>query len=1055
MGCSQSATGWFLTICTHIVSKGDVVKVLRILLLEDSLLDTELIQASLTDGEIDCELVRVETRADFIAALEKDSFELILSDYSLPSFDGLSALEISRTLRPEVPFIFVSATLGEELAIETLKSGATDYVLKQRLARLAPVVHRALREAKERLARQQAESALRESQKLFESFMNNSPITAFMKDEAGRYIYVNPTVERVFNRQLADFIGKTDFDLLPPETAKQIRDNDLAVLATGKATKMLETTPNQSGEQYWMSFKFPFKDASGRQLIAGMSVDITEQKRTEAALQASEANFRRLAESNVIGFIFWDVTGNISDANDAFLQMVGYTQEDLLTGKVRWEDMTPPEYRHLDQQAIEEMKTSGGAFTPFEKEYIRKDGSRVPILLGGTFLDESYIQGVSFVLDLSDRQRAEAERLRAEQQFRTLAENAPDIIVRFDREFRHIYVSPSIERATGRSPAAFIGKTNAELGTPEEIYASWHESMRQIFATSQERFFEFKLPTPTGTMRYYQTRMVPEFAQDGSIESLLGITRDITEFKQAEQALQKSEARFRHVFESKMIGMGFWDANGRVAEVNDAFLELVGYTREDFLSGAMCWQDLMLPECLAMDKRMGQKDLDVGVWTPYEKEYVCKDGSRIPVLIGGSCFTENADGGVFFALDLTERKKLENQLRQQAEELAQANRIKDEFLAVLSHELRSPLNPILGWAKLLRTRKVSEATTARALETIERNAQVQTQLIEDLLDVSRIMRGKISLNVCPVNLSSTIEAALETVRLAAEAKSIQIQSLLDPNVGLVSGDPNRLQQVVWNLLSNAVKFTPSGGRISIRLDHHNQHAQIQVCDTGKGISGDFLPYVFDYFRQADASTTRKHGGLGLGLAIVRHLVELHGGMTFVESPGEGQGSTFTVKLPLIVHCPSFIVHGKGESTINHPPSTMNEVQLNGLRVLVVDDEIDSREFLTVVLERCGAEVTPVASALEAIQALDKLQLDVMVSDIAMPEEDGYMLIQKVRARSPELGGRIPAAALTAYARAEDRTHALSVGFQMHLPKPIDPSELAVVVASLAGRIVRV
>lgn len=1037
MGCSQSATAWFPTIHTQYI-EGDVVKVLRILLLEDSLLDTELIQANLTDGEIDYELVRVETRADFIAALEKDSFDLILSDYSLPSFDGLSALEISRTLRPEVPFVFVSATLGEELAIESLKSGATDYVLKQRLTRLAPVVHRALREAKERLARQQAESALRESQELFQSFMNNSPLTAFMKDEAGRYIYVNPTVERIFNLKQADLVGKTDFDIFSAETAQQIHDKDQVVLATGKAIKTLETTPYNGSEQHWLSFKFPFKDASGRQLIAGMSMDITEQKRTEAALQASEAKFRCLAESNVIGFIFWDVNGNISDANDAFLQMVGYAREDLLTGKVRWEDMTPPEYSHLDQQAIAEMKISGGAYTPFEKEYIRRDGSRVPILLGGTFLDESHVQGVSFVLDLSDRQRAEAERLRAEQQFRTLAENAPDIIARFDREFRHIYVSPAIERATGRPPAAFIGKTNAELGYSEEIYAPWHESMRQIFTTGQERFFEFKFPTPTGT-RYYQTLMVPEFAVDGSIESLLGITRDTTEFKQ-------SEARFRHVFESKMIGMGFWDAHGNVTDVNDAFLELVGYTREDFLTGVVHWQDITLPECVVTDKRSCQEDSAVGVCTPYEQEYIRKDGSCVPVLIGGACFTESSDGGVFFALDLTERKKLENQLRQQAEELAQANRVKDEFLAVLSHELRSPLNPILGWAKLLRTRKVSEATTARAIETIERNAQVQTQLIEDLLDVSRIMRGKVSLNVCPVNLVSTIEAALETVRLAAEAKSIQIQSVIDSSVGLVSGDPNRLQQVAWNLLSNAVKFTPSGGRISIRLEHHQQYAQIQVCDTGKGISSDFLPYVFDYFRQADASTTRKHGGLGLGLAIVRHLVELHGGTICVESPGEEQGATFTVKLPLMVHPAS------NRREINSEPSTVNEVQLNGLRVLVVDDETDSREFLAVVLERCGAEVIPVASAFEAIQALDKFEPDVIVSDIAMPEEDGYTLIRKVRARSPKLGGRTPAAALTAYARAEDRTQALSAGFQIHLPKPIDPSELAVVVASLAGRI---
>jgi len=375
----------------------------------------------------------------------------------------------------------------------------------------------------------------------------------------------------------------------------------------------------------------------------------------------------------------------------------------------------------------------------------------------------------------------------------------------------------------------------------------------------------------------------------------------------------------------------------------------------------------------------------------------------------------------------------------------------------------------LGWAKLLRTRKFDEATTARAIETIERNAKIQTQLIEDLLDVSRIMQGKISLNKSRVNLKSTIEAAIETVSLAAEAKSIEIQRAIDPNLGLVSGDPSRLQQVVWNLLSNAIKFTSEGGRVEIRLEKLQiedlrlqieegkiqskilnlkseiSYAQLTVSDTGKGIRSDFLPYVFDYFRQADSSSTRKHGGLGLGLAIVRRLVELHGGTVCAESPGEGLGATFTVKLPLLKKT----IEPRTDSPVPSP-HTWASTPLKDLRVLVVDDDTDSRELISFVLEQYGAQVTAVASASEGFEALCRLKPDVLVSDIGMPQEDGYSLIGKVRALDANEGGQTPAIALTAYARDEDHKQALSAGFQMHMARPVEPGELAKVLARLAA-----
>ncbi|MFN6527300.1 PAS domain S-box protein [Nostoc sp. ChiSLP03a] len=375
-----------------------------------------------------------------------------------------------------------------------------------------------------------------------------------------------------------------------------------------------------------------------------------------------------------------------------------------------------------------------------------------------------------------------------------------------------------------------------------------------------------------------------------------------------------------------------------------------------------------------------------------------------------------------------------------------ANRIKDEFLAVLSHELRTPLNPILGWAKLLRTRKFDEATKIRALETIERNARLQTELIGDLLDVSRILQGKVRLNLHAVDLKIAIASALETVRLAAEAKSIQIQTVLSNDIGKVLGDGDRLQQVMWNLLSNAVKFTPTNGLVQVRLDQVGLDAQIQVIDTGKGINPEFLPYVFDYFRQADAKTTRVFGGLGLGLAIVRHLVELHGGTVQAESPREGQGATFTVKLPLLKNSELRVSSSEASQT----ELSTEETLLAGVQILLVDDQADVREFFSFALEQYGATVTAVESADEALQTLMQSNPDILLSDIGMPFMDGYMLLREVRKLPPEQGGQIPAIALTAYAGEINYNQAMAAGFQKHLPKPVDPADLAAAIVSLIG-----
>jgi len=416
------------------------------------------------------------------------------------------------------------------------------------------------------------------------------------------------------------------------------------------------------------------------------------------------------------------------------------------------------------------------------------------------------------------------------------------------------------------------------------------------------------------------------------------------------------------------------------------------------------------------------------------------------------------EGFVALVQDITDRKRAEKdkelllQWEQAARSQAEAaNRTKDEFLATLSHELRTPLNAILGWIQLLRCRNLDQDTTNIALETIDRNSRALAQLIEDVLDVSRIIQGKLCLNIQPVELMTVIESTVNSMSPAANAKEISIESKLDPSIGIVMGDVNRLQQVMWNLLSNAVKFTPKEGKVYIQTERINSYVQIRVSDTGVGIHPDFLPYAFERFRQADGSTTRTHNGLGLGLSIVRHLVELHGGTVDIESPGVNKGTVLIVNLPMKPVVVKPINHLVDEKLVPiHKAAPVIPI-LTGLKLLVVDDESDACHLLATFLTDYGARVLTAASAKEAMLLLEEYQPHVLISDIGMPEEDGYVLIRRIRSLTEAEGGQIPAIALTAYARLEDRDKALLSGFQLHFPKPINPLDLVLVVANLVGR----
>ena len=525
-----------------------------------------------------------------------------------------------------------------------------------------------------------------------------------------------------------------------------------------------------------------------------------------------------------------------------------------------------------------------------------------------------------------------------------------------------------------------------------------------------------------------------------------------------ERALRESEAGFRRLADAMPQIVFAADPDGNVIYFNKQWHEYTGLAAED--TTAETWARVHTAEGLERVRRAWPEAIRTG--QTYEIEYPLRrhDG-EYRWHLGRAVPIRDESGRIVrwygTNTDIHDRKRMEEalagalRLEQQARgEAERASRMKDDFLATLSHELRTPLNAILGWTHMMRREGAAPAELARGAEVIERNARAQATIIQDLLDMSAIISGKVRLESEHIDVAEAVRAALDTARPTADAKQIRLHAHIGDEVGGVRGDANRLQQVLWNLLSNAIKFTPRGGRVEVRVERADGSVRIQVSDTGQGILPDFLPYVFDRFRQADSSTTRQHGGLGLGLAIVKQLVELHGGSVRVESAGRDQGATFTVLLPLAQQHPA-------EAPV--PPAGAQPVKLSpeeraaiaGKRILVVDDEPDARDMVKRLLEECRADVTTAGSSDEALRLVRSQRFDVLVSDIGMPERDGHDLMRSVRSLGPEMNGAIPGLALTAYARPEDRLKAIRAGFQMHAAKPVEPAELIAMVASLAKK----
>ncbi|HKG45663.1 MAG TPA: ATP-binding protein [Pyrinomonadaceae bacterium] len=509
---------------------------------------------------------------------------------------------------------------------------------------------------------------------------------------------------------------------------------------------------------------------------------------------------------------------------------------------------------------------------------------------------------------------------------------------------------------------------------------------------------------------------------------------------------------YREIFAHSKEAIAIIDPQGYYLQQNGAHFTLLGYADDD-LEGktpAIYLGEEVFQKMLAELVKKGE----------YSGETSCRTKSGEERTIELSVFTMRSGLGepqcyVSIKRDITARKTTEAKLAQllmrertARADAEKANRLKDEFLATLSHELRTPLNAVIGWSRILKAGRLDNESSVHAIEVIERNAWAQKQIIEDILDVSRVITGKLQLHLGPVDLISVVKAALDAVRPALEVKDIRIEMQFQEGLKVIAGDVDRLQQVVWNLLSNASKFTPVGGTVGVRISQDETYVQIEVRDTGPGIAADFLPHVFERFRQADGSTTRTHGGLGLGLAIVRHLVELHGGLIAAENPASGTGAVFTVKLPF----PSSELSLESVPAATHLDQNVTEVDLDNVRILVVEDELDALDLITIDLTAHGAKVRGASSAAEALELLRSEPFDLMISDIGMADTDGYNLIKQVRTQESERGEHIPAIALTAYARTQDRLRALAAGYNTHVAKPVEIKELVTVVKCLIGKI---
>jgi PAS domain S-box-containing protein len=941
----------------------------------------------------------------------------------------------------------------------------------------------------------QDKEKLRLLTRLIESSVEPIYIWDFDKD----IIEWNQGCERLYGYTRAEAVGRNNHELLRTVYPLPLEEFNALLAAQGEWTGELRQT-TKDGREVIVESRKTLTVTNGQRLVLVTNRDITAHKQAEDRLRESEERFRILADSAPVLIWVNGADAGCEFVNKAYLDFLGMTLAEVQG--FGWQPHTHPDD---NERYVGLYLSAFKTRTPFhcqarflnaKGEYRWLDSVGAPrFSLSGEFL--GYV-GASH--DITENKRVELNTQfinRLDLELSQIADADEIIRSATGKLGEYLYAArcyvSEIDPAAGlavvnenwegwlRGASSVVGEYRiGDFATPElrkELEVGAAVAVNDVETDPRTRYFAFRYK-PLCIGAFASASMLSEKRWEASLSvhhlqahdwrpDELQLLRDVAarlwpaaKRAWAVKALRQSEERARRTLADQMVaGVAECDSTGKFILVNQRFCDIVGYTEAELLELRI--SDITHPEDWPHNAELYRHLLENGESFFIEKRYIRRDGSEVWGNIHASPI-RNArgarEGAVAVVVDVTDRKRAEQEREQLLEqekaaraEAQAANQSKDEFLAVVSHELRSPLNSILGYSRLIRAETANVAQIKHLVGIIERNGRMQLQLIEDLLDTARIISGKLELEVQPADLIAVITAALEVVRPSAQAKGISVISNLDPLAGQITGDPDRLQQVIWNLLSNAIKFTPHGGSVEITLKRADPYIAIVVRDTGKGIEPEFLPHIFERFRQCDMSSTRRVGGLGLGLSLVKDLVELHGGAIEAESAGAGRGSSFTVRLPL-------------RAVYTAPPEERKELDamlparaetLAGLRALIVDDEEEVRTLLTMTLQQYGAQSQAVASGKEALEMLARQtpeeRFDALICDIGMPDEDGYTVMRKVRALPPDKGAAIPSIALTAYGRAEDRIRALSAGFQTHVAKPVEPDELAVVILSLLKR----
>jgi PAS domain S-box-containing protein len=950
-------------------------KTRSVLIVDDSSADSELYRRYLLgNGDYDYAILEAKSGQEGLALWQQHHPNVVLLDYRLPDLDGLEFLAELRNWErsPLLPVIMVTGQGNEAIAVQAMKAGAQNYLVKGQITpeRLQLAVDGAIamvdlhNQLEQRIEREQLIRQI--TQKLHQTL------------DLDEILQTTVTEVRQFLRSDRVLIFRFQPDGSGTVIAESVGKSWMSLLSSHHEDPCLQAKYIERFSQGLVSCKSNIYDSS----IDPCHAQLLDK---------------------------WQVRANL---------VVPILQNTRLWGMLIVHHCTAP--RH---------------WQPLEIDLLKELATQVSIAIQQA---ELYQQTQA---ELAERKQAEESLRQSEEVKNRMLESSPDCIKLLDLEGRLLYMN-----------AGGMCLMEIDDFTPffkAEWLCFWQEEFKEAASQAldtakagQISVFRAFCPTAKGTPKWWEVSVSPIADARGKTEQILSVSRDISDRIRMEQYLRESEARLQLAIDATQIGVWDWDIASNNVIWTPYHEILLGYEPGNPHRSYQDWLNRVHPEDIF------RVETSIKAAVTQRQDY--RDEYRV-IWPDGSCHWLSAVGrfayndrqqpvrmiGILF--DITDRKQAEIEREELLErekaariESERANQVKDEFLAILSHELRSPLNPILGWVKLMQSRKLSETKTAEALATIERNTKLQTQLVDDLLDIAKIIRGKLDIDRHPINLASAIECAMDTVKATAIAKSISIETSLSRDLE-IAGDGARIQQIISNLLNNAIKFTPEGGQINTKLERIDNWAQITVSDTGKGIHPDFLPHIFEHFRQEDASIARKYGGLGLGLAIVRQLVELHEGTIVATSLGADKGSTFTVKLPL----PNVIE--KPEKLDN---SSQHQPNLTGIRVLAVDDDPDTREMLAFALEVYGAKAKIVKSADEVLAALESFSPHIFVSDIGMPEVDGYTLLDRIRSLPVERGGQIQAIALTAYARVGDRQKALAAGFQGHISKPIDPEQLA-------------